>query len=379
MRRHDQARRRRDDNDTARRDQADRYNPREIERKWQARWEADELYRTPDDDPRPKWYALTMLPYTSGDLHVGHWYAMAPSDARARFKRMHGYNVLFPMGFDAFGLPAENAAIKNGAAPRRVDVREHRADARAAEVHGRDVRLEPRGRHGIARLLQVDAVVVPAAPQARPRLQEAGVGLVVPEGPDRARERAGGRRQVRALRHAWSRSATWSSGSSGSPTTPRSCWTFRSCSGPSRSQLDAAQLDRPQRRRGAALRTGCRRASRRAKIRVFTTRPDTVYGVTFFVLAPEHPLVDQITTPEQRDAVRAYVEAARREERDRPHVDRAREDGRLHGRLRHQPVQRRAGADLDRGLRARDVRHRRRHGRARRTTSATSSSRRSTG
>src|ERR1700674_4008318 len=98
-------------------EQTERYNPREIERKWQARWEADELYRTPDDDPRPKWYGRTMLPYTSGDLQVGHWYAMAPSDAAARFKRMHGFNVLFPMGFDAFGLPAENAAIKNGRHP----------------------------------------------------------------------------------------------------------------------------------------------------------------------------------------------------------------------------------------------------------------------
>ena len=71
----------------------DRYDAPEIEKKWQERWEADNLYRTPDDDPRPKWYALTMFPYTSGDLHVGHWYAMAPSDVQARYKRMRGYNV----------------------------------------------------------------------------------------------------------------------------------------------------------------------------------------------------------------------------------------------------------------------------------------------
>src|SRR5688500_11563086 len=100
---------------TTKRDRS--YQPQMLEKKWQAKWEADKLYRAVIDETRPKHYALTMLPYPSGDLHIGHWYAMVPSDARARFKRMQGYNVMFPMGFDAFGLPAENAAIDRGIEP----------------------------------------------------------------------------------------------------------------------------------------------------------------------------------------------------------------------------------------------------------------------
>src|SRR4030042_6109100 len=94
-----------------------KYNPQEIEKQWQARGEAGPLYEVNESSERPKWYALTMFPHTPGDLHIGHWYAMAPSDTHARFKRMQGYNVLHPMGFDAFGLPAENAAISRGIHP----------------------------------------------------------------------------------------------------------------------------------------------------------------------------------------------------------------------------------------------------------------------
>ncbi len=101
------------------RHQENAYEPGVIEKKWQEKWDADELYRSVIKEGKPKHYALTMLPYPSGDLHIGHWYAMTPSDARARYMRMKGYNVLFPMGFDAFGLPAENAAIKEGIHPMK--------------------------------------------------------------------------------------------------------------------------------------------------------------------------------------------------------------------------------------------------------------------
>ena len=97
----------------------DRYEPTAIEPRWQQRWAELGLYDTDlGDDDRPKYYLLTMYPYPSGNLHIGHWYVKTPTDALARFHRMHGENVFLPIGFDAFGLPAENAAIKNKINPR---------------------------------------------------------------------------------------------------------------------------------------------------------------------------------------------------------------------------------------------------------------------
>jgi len=89
-------------------------SPRPSRPRWQARWAELGLYDTDlADTTKPKYYLLTMYPYTSGNIHIGHWYAKTPTDAMARFHRMQGENVFFPIGFDSFGLPAENAAIKN--------------------------------------------------------------------------------------------------------------------------------------------------------------------------------------------------------------------------------------------------------------------------
>lgn len=98
----------------------DKYDHNLIDRRWQKVWEENKLYETPDQaDGKPNFYALVEFPYPSGNLHIGHWYAFAVPDIFARMKRMQGYNVMFPIGFDAFGLPAENAAIKNGVQPKK--------------------------------------------------------------------------------------------------------------------------------------------------------------------------------------------------------------------------------------------------------------------
>ncbi|MEX2245711.1 MAG: leucine--tRNA ligase [Dehalococcoidia bacterium] len=291
--------------------QAGRYDPRAIEPKWQARWAADGLYRTPDDDPRPKWYALTMLPYTSGDLHIGHWWAMAPSDTQARFMRMRGHNVLFPMGFDAFGLPAENAAIKDGAHP--------------AEWTSRNIERMRGQLKSMGAMFDWEREVITASPDYYrwsqwfflkllehdlAYRQMAPVWWCPKDQTVLANEQVVGGECERC----------------GTPVTKRDLeqWFFR-ITRYADELLDFSKMQWPEqiqlmqrnwigRREGAELRFGLDVPGAKEKeVRVFTTRPDTVWGCSFFVLAPEHPLVDQITTAEERDAVRAYVDAARRQ------------------------------------------------------------------
>lgn len=285
------------------------YNHAEIEPKWQARWEADGLYQSNIDPSRPKHYALTMLPYPSGDLHIGHWYAMTPSDARARFKRMRGYNVLFPMGFDAFGLPAENAAIKRSIHPKQwtyanIDRMRQQLKSMGAMYDWRReaVSADPKFykwtqwyfsqlyKHGLAyrKLSPVDW-----CPNCNTTLAREQVW-----GDDRHCERCGTPVIKKNLEQ----------------------WFFKTTSY-GEELLDFSHLDWPE--RVQTLQTNWIGRSEGASVifhtehgsplEIFTTRPDTLWGATFMVLAPEHPLVSKLTSAAQKAEVEAYVQQAARQ------------------------------------------------------------------
>ena len=282
---------------------ADRYQPRAIEPKWQARWEADRLYAAPDDDPRPKWYALTMFPYPSGDLHTGHWYAMAPSDVAARYRRMQGYNVLFPMGFDAFGLPAENAAIKRGIDPREwtfANVERMRGQLRLTgasfdwerEIVTADPEYYRWTQWWFLQLYRQGlAYRAEAAANWCPGCQTVLANEQVVDG---RCERSDDVVERRFLTQWFFRITSYA----------EELLRFEGVEWPER--VKTMQTNWIGRSEGARLHFAIDVAGVDENLTVFTTRPDTVYGATFMVLAPEHALVDRITAPGERAAVEAY-------------------------------------------------------------------------
>ena len=282
------------------------YNPGEIETKWQKKWEADGLYEADIDETRKKYYALTMLPYPSGDLHTGHWYAIAPSDARARFKRMQGYNVMFPIGFDAFGLPAENAAIARGIHPREwtyknIENMRSQLKRMGAMVDWRRemISADPKYYHWtqwfFIQLFKHDLAYrkyspVDWCPRCNTTLAREQV-----HGDDRHCERCDTQVIKKDLEQ----------------------WFFKTTNYADE-LIDFSQIDWPD--RVQTLQTNWVGRSEGADVtfkteqgddlNVFTTRPDTLWGATFMVLAPEHPLVDRVTTKEQKEAVKNYQEEA---------------------------------------------------------------------
>ena len=159
----------------------ERYDPATIEPKWQAVWEREGAFETPNPNGNGHGererahssYVLEMLPYPSGELHMGHVKNYTMGDVLCHFRRRNGMLVLHPMGYDAFGLPAENAAIREGGHPREVTEREHRRDPPPDAADGLVDRLGARAVDRRPALLPLDAVDLPAPVRARPGLQEA--------------------------------------------------------------------------------------------------------------------------------------------------------------------------------------------------------------
>jgi leucyl-tRNA synthetase len=294
------------------------YNPNAIEQKWQEKWEADKLYRAVIDERKPKHYALTMLPYPSGDLHIGHWYAMTPSDARARYMRMKGYNVLFPMGFDAFGLPAENAAIREGVHPMKRTFENIERMRRQMKTMGTMFDWE---REAISAdpdyYKWTEWFFIQLYKMGLAYRKMSAVDWCPKDNTTLAREQVIGEQRLCER--------------CGTPVIKKNLeqWFFKATKYADE-LLHFEGLDWPERVK--TLQTNWIGRSEGASvifhteygdpIEIFTTRPDTLWGATFMVFSPEHPLVDKITTPEQKAAVDEYkVQAARQSDIEREATD----------------------------------------------------------
>ncbi|MBX3080026.1 MAG: leucine--tRNA ligase [Anaerolineae bacterium] len=297
---------------------AEKYTPQDIETKWQQKWEADGLYRSVIDPNRKKHYAFTMLPYPSGDLHIGHWYAMSPSDARARYMRMKGYNVLFPMGFDAFGLPAENAAIKRNIHPKvwtyaNIDRmrKQMRSMGAIFDWEREMVSCDPEYyrwsqwfflqfyKNGLA-YRQMSAVDF--CPNCNTTLAREQVW-----GEDRHCERCGTPVIKKDLEQWFFRTTKYADELADHSTIN---WPEK---------VETMQKNWVGKSEGAHVTFHTEGGD---PFVIFTTRPDTLWGVTFMVLAAEHPLVEKVTTADRKAEVDAYIdEVTRRTEIERTATD----------------------------------------------------------
>ena len=289
---------------------AERFPFAEVEPKWQQRWEEAQLFRAEDHSDRPKFYGLDFFPYPSGaGLSVGHCRNYIPTDSACRFKAMKGFNILHPMGWDAFGQPAENEAIKRGRHPRemvRVYADTYRRQMQRIGISydwSREINSSEPGYYkwtqGFFLYLFERGLAyrrfAPTnwCPSCKTGLANEEVKLGV----------------------------CWRCGS-GVEKRPMPQWFFRITDYAERLINDLDMVNWPEgikhmqrewigRSEGAEVDFAVAGVAETV-IRIFTTRPDTLYGATFMVLAPEHALVDSLTTPEHRAEVEAYRQAASR-------------------------------------------------------------------
>lgn len=288
------------------------YKPSELEPKWQERWEKAKVYKTPESraelGAKPKFYVLDMFPYPSGaGLHVGHPEGYTATDILARYKRMRGFNVLHPMGWDAFGLPAERSAVRENIHPAIITKRnvdnfrkqlkrigfsydwEREVDTTAPDYYKWTqwifLKLHERG---LAYLAEVPVNWCPAL----------GTVLANEEVKDGKYVDTGDVVERRLMKQ----------------------WMLKITAYAERLLADLEGLDWPEnvkemQRNWIGKSTGARVTFKvkggAGSFDIFTTRPDTIFGATFCVLAPEHPLVARVTTAAQRSVVEQYVAVAK--------------------------------------------------------------------
>jgi leucyl-tRNA synthetase len=293
----------------------DRYEPTAIEPRWQQRWAELGLYDTDlADTSKPKFYLLTMYLYPSGNVHIGHWYILTPTDALARFHRMHGKNVFLPVGFDAFGLPAENAAIKNKIHPRQWTMknidnmrRQYRSMGATFDWKSEVVTCDPDyycwNQWIFLQFLKAGLAYRGSWPvDWCPN--DGTLAREQVEGADRHCWRCGARVEKRELDQWYLRTTKYAD----------ELLDFSGIEWPE--PIRIMQTNWIGRSEGAeVVFTTARDAHQPGgdDLRVFTTRPDTLYGATFMVMSPEHALVPKLTHPDRRAEVEAYVTAAGRE------------------------------------------------------------------
>jgi leucyl-tRNA synthetase len=291
---------------------ADRFDPRAIQHKWQQRWAAMDIFRASDDpdDPRPRTYLLDMFPYPSGDLHMGHAEAYALGDAMARYYTLRGHNVLHPIGWDAFGLPAENAAIRNNT---------HPADWTYANI---EVQAASFRQYGVSfdwsrRLQTCDPDYYKWTQWLFLRFYERGLAY-----------RADGYVNWCPVDQTVLANEQVIAGKCercGSEVIRRvlTQWYFKITEYADRLLADMAALEGkwPDRvllmqRNWIGRSEGAEVAfpieERAEPVTVFTTRPDTLYGATFFVVAADSALADELCAPEQRSELADYVAQVRK-------------------------------------------------------------------
>ena len=298
-----------------------KYNHQQIEKKWQEIWEQTKIYHASDTDKREKLYHLVMFPYPSGDLHLGHWYNYAGADFRARYKRMKGYNVMSPIGFDAFGLPAENAAIKNKTHPKEwtyKNIERMRTQLKTIgtvfDWEREVVTCDPdyykwtqwmflfMYKNGLAYKKKQVANWCPSCNTVLANEQVVGEGVC---------ERCKTTVEQRELDQ----------------------WMFKITDYADELIDGLEKIDWPEktktmqrnwvgRSEGAEVKFEISPKSKLITknpkpIEVFTTRPDTLFGATFMVLAPEHQLVAELLASTKSQApnykeIEAYVEKAKK-------------------------------------------------------------------